>query len=112
MDECSEMKYQRGVEYVVDEETSDDDSDYEYTMMVTLEKDNIQQVNCVQKSGHYQTKLFGNAQVGRSTIRLQIDTGATCNVIFAIRFAKEPYNPTYREETVYVEWFDDQPIGT
>ena len=76
------------VQYV-DEETCNDDSDYKYTMRMTLEEENVQEVNCVQRSGHYQTKLFSDVQGGSSTIQFQINTGATCIVIWISDLPKD-----------------------
>ena len=87
-------------------------TDYEYTLTVTMEADSEEEVNCVQRSGPYQTKLYSDINVGSSSIRFQIDTGATCNVVRKSDLPRShPIHPTTKRLSMY-NGSKVEPIGT
>lgn len=95
------VKAKRGIKYV-EEEASTDESDYEYTMTLSLEEGTEEAVNCIRKPGPYQTKLFSDVKVGNATIHFQVDTGATCNVVRLCELPKgHPIRPTTRKLFMY-----------
>ena len=58
------------------DESEDSDSQYEYVETV-----NVDTVNAATMNSYDDTKLFTNMRIQQKTVRFQIDTGATVNVI-------------------------------
>ena len=58
------------------DESEDSDSQYEYTETVNLDT-----VNAATMNSYDDTKLFTNMRIQQKSVRFQIDTGATMNVI-------------------------------
>ena len=58
------------------DESEDSDSQYEYVETV-----NVDTVNAANMNSYDDTKLFTNMRIQQKTVRFQIDTGATVNVI-------------------------------
>lgn len=75
----SRQKYIRHVHMHTDSEASDCDSSDESVLSVSLEGD----VNTVDtsKGSPYETKIYANFSVKGQHVKIQLDTGASCNVM-------------------------------